>query len=330
MTGYLRRREFITLLGGAAAAWPIAGRAQQPALPVIGFLEAKSADTSAHLVAAFRQGLKEAGFVEGQSVAVEFRWTEGHFDRLSEMAADLVQRRVAVIVAISPNAALAAKAATTTIPIVFQTGSDPVQAGLVTSLSRPGGNLTGVSRLATELMPKLLEVLREALPNAEIAFLVNPGSFDVEGKTREMQVAALALGLPRLHVLNASTEREIDAAFATLSQVQANALVIGQDVYFNSRIEQLAALALRHRVSAIYSLPEFAAAGGMMSYGASLADQYRQVGVYTGRILKGEKPSDLPVQQATRIELVINLKTAKALGLTIPISLLGRADEVIE
>jgi putative tryptophan/tyrosine transport system substrate-binding protein len=238
-------------------------------------------------------GLKEAGFAEGQSVAVEFRWTEGHFDRLPEMAADLVRRRVAVIVAISPNAALAAKAATTTIPIVFQTGSDPVQAGLVTSLSRPGGNLTGVSRLATELMPKLLEALREAVPNPEVALLVNPASFDVEGRTREMQDAALALGLPRLRVLNASTEREIDAAFATLSQLQ-NALVIGQDVYFNSRIEQLAAQALSHSVPAIYSLPEFAAAGGLMSYGASLADQYRQVGVYTGRILKGEKPADLP------------------------------------
>jgi putative ABC transport system substrate-binding protein len=325
----MKRRAFITLVGGAAA-WPLAARAQQSAMPVIGFLEAKSADTSAHFVAAFRQGLKEAGFVEGQSVAVEFRWTEGHFDRLPEMAADLVRRRVAVIVAISPNAALAAKAATTTIPIVFQTGSDPVQAGLVTSLSRPGGNLTGVSRLATELMPKLLEALREAVPNPEVALLVNPASFDVEGKTREMQDAALALGLPRLHVLNASTEREIDAAFATLRQLQANALVIGQDVYFNSRIEQLAAQALSHSVPAIYSLPEFAAAGGLMSYGASLADQYRQVGVYTGRILKGEKPADLPVQQATKVELVINMKTAKALGLTVPLALLARADEVIE
>jgi putative ABC transport system substrate-binding protein len=325
----LRRRDFITLLGGAAA-WPLTARAQQATPPVVGFLEAKSADTSAHFVAAFRQGLMEAGFVEGQSVAVEFRWAEGHFDRLPKMAAELVQRRVAVIVAISPNAALAAKAATTTIPIVFQTGSDPVQAGLVTSLSRPGGNLTGTSRLATELMPKLLEVLREAVPNAEVALLVNPASFDVEGKTREMQVAALALGLPRLHVLNARTEREIDTAFATLIQLQANALVIGQDVYFNSRIEQLAELALRHRVPAIYSLLEFAAAGGLMSYGASLADQYRQVGVYTGRILKGEKPADLPVQQATKVELIINLKTAKALGLPVPQLLLGRADEIIE
>jgi len=233
-------------------------------------------------------------------------------------------------VAISPNAAVAAKAATNVIPIVFQVGSDPVEAGLVTSLSRPGGNLTGVTRLAIQLMPKLLEVLREAVPNAKFALLMNPTGFDVEGKTQEMQAAARSLGLPPLLVLNASTERDIDAAFTAMTQVQANALVIAQDVYFNSLIEQIASLALRHGVASIYSLPEFAAAGGLMSYGASLADQYRQVGVYAGRILKGEKPADLPVQQATNVELTINLKTAKALGITVPLSLVYRADEVIE
>jgi putative ABC transport system substrate-binding protein len=326
----MRRRAFITLLGGAAGAWPLVAQAQQPGMPVIGFLEAKSADSSAHFVSAFREGLKDTGFVEGRNVAIEFRWAEGHFERLPEMAADLVRRQPAAIVAISPNAALAAKAATTTIPIVFQTGSDPVAVGLVASLSRPGGNLTGISRLAAELMPKLLEVLREAMPDAKFALLINPNGFDVEGKIREIQLAAHSLGLPPLHVLNADSERDIDAAFATLTQLQANALVIGQDVYLNSRVEQLAGSALRHGVAAIYSLPEFAAAGGLMSYGASLVDQYRQVGGYTGRILKGEKPADLPVQQATKVELTINLKTAKALGITVPITLLGRADEVIE
>jgi putative ABC transport system substrate-binding protein len=325
----MRRRDFIALLGGAAA-WPLTASAQQPGLPLIGFLEAKSAEPSAHFVAAFRAGLKEAGFVEGQNVATEFRWAEGHFDRLPEMAAELVQHRPSVIVAISPNAALAAKAATNAIPIVFQTGSDPVEAGFVTSLSRPGGNLTGVTRLAFQLMPKLLEALHEAVPNAKFALLTNPTGFDVEGKTQEMQAAARSLGLPPLLVLNASTERDIDAAFTAITQAQANALVIAQDVYFNSRIEQIASLALRDRVASIYSLPEFAAAGGLMSYGASLAEQYRQVGVYAGRILKGEKPADLPVQQATNVELTINLKTAKALGITVPLSLVYRADEVIE
>jgi putative ABC transport system substrate-binding protein len=306
------------------------GSGQQAGMPLVGFLEAKSADSSAHFVSAFREGLSEVGYVEGRNVAIEFRWADGHFDRLPEMAADLVRRQPAVIVAISPNAALAAKAATTTIPIVFQSGSDPVGAGLVASLARPGGNLTGISRMAVQIMPKLLEILREAVPDAKVALLMNPTSFDVAGKTREMQVAARSLGLPELPVLNATTDRDIDAAFAALTGLRANGLVIGQDVYFNSRLEQFATLAIRYRVAAIYSLPEFAAAGGLISYGASLVDQYRQVGTYTGRILKGEKPADLPVQQPTKYELVINLQTAKALGLTIPLTLQYAADEVVE
>jgi putative ABC transport system substrate-binding protein len=327
----MNRRTFIALLGGAAAAWPLGARAQQPALRVIGFLDPKSATASAHYVAAFRQGLKENGYIEGQNIAIEFRWAEGHYDRLPTMAAELVGRRVAVIAAISPNAALAAKSAATTIPIVFQSGSDPVEIGLVASLNRPGGNLTGISRLATELVPKLLEVLHEVVPNAgNIVLLMNPKSVNAEGKTREAQAAAQSLGLNQLQVLNVAAAAEIESAFATMTERRVDALLIGQDVFFNNQVEQLAALALRNRVPAIYSLREFAAAGGLMSYGASLADQYRLVGVYVGRILNGEKPSDLPVQQATKVELIINLKTAKALGLTIPLPLLGRADEVIE
>jgi putative ABC transport system substrate-binding protein len=327
----MRRREFIRAVGGAAAAWPFAARAQQPTLRVIGFLDPKSAATSAHYVAAFRQGLKENGYIEGQNIAIEFRWAEGHYDRLPTMAADLVGHRMAVIAAISPNAALAAKSAATTIPIVFQSGSDPVEIGLVASLNRPAGNLTGVSRLATDLVPKLLEVLHEVVPNAaNIAFLMNPKSVNAEVKTREAHSAAQSLGLNQLQVLNAATATEIESAFVTMTERGANALLIGQDVFFNNQIEQLAALALRNRVPAIYSLREFAAAGGLMSYGASLADQYRLVGVYVGRILKGEKPADLPVQQATKVELIINLKTAKALGLAIPFPFLSSADEVIE
>jgi putative ABC transport system substrate-binding protein len=326
----MRRREFVTLLGGAAA-WPLAARAQQAAMPVIGFLHPQSADASAHFVSAFRQGLKEGGYVEGQNIAIEFRWAEGRNDQLRAMAADLVRRQVAVIAAISPNAAVAAKSATTTIPIVFQSGSDPVELGLVTSLNRPGGTITGISRLATALVPKLLELLHEAAPNADnIAFLMNPASVNAEVKTREAQAAAQSLGLKQLVILTAGTSAEIDSAFAAVTERRANALLIGQDIFFNNQVEQLAALALRNKVPAVYSLREFAAAGGLMSYGASLADQYRLVGVYVGRILKGEKPGDLPVQQATKVELIINLKTAKALGLSVPVPLLGRADEVIE
>ena len=326
----MRRREFIALVGGAAA-WPLAARAQQPAMPVIGFLDPKSAGTSAHYVSAFRQGLKEGGYVEGQNIGIEFRWAEGRNDRLPAMATDLVSRQVAVIAAISPSAAVAAKSATTMIPIVFQSGSDPVELGLVASLNRPGGTITGIARLATELVPKLLELLHEAAPDADnIALLMNPASVNAEVKTREAQAAAHSLGLNPLLVLTAGTSAEIDSAFATMAERRANALLIGQDVFFNNQVGQLAALALRNKVPAIYSLREFAAAGGLMSYGASLADQYRLVGVYVGRILKGEKPGDLPVQQATKVELIINLKTANALGLSVPVPLLGRADEVIE
>jgi len=275
--------------------------------------------------------LKEGGYVEGQNIAIEFRWAEGRNDQLSAMAADLVRRQVAVIAAISPSAALAAKSATTAIPVVFQSGSDPVEMGLVASLNRPGGTVTGIARLATELAPKLLELLHEAAPNADnIAFLMNPASFNAEVKTREAQAAAHSLGLKQLLVLTAGTATEIDSASVTMAERRANALLIGQDVFFNNQVEQLAAMALRNKVPAIYSLREFATAGGLMSYGASLADQYRLVGVYVGRILKGEKPGDLPVQQATKVELIINLKTAKALGLSVPVPLLGRADEVIE
>jgi putative ABC transport system substrate-binding protein len=326
----MRRREFIALLGGAAA-WPLAARAQQPAMPVIGFLDPKSASASAHFVSAFRQGLKEGGYVEGQNIAIEFRWAAGRNDQLPAMAADLARRQVAVIAAISPSAAVAAKSATTAIPIVFQSGSDPVEMGLVASLNRPGGTITGISRLATELAPKLLELLHEAAPNADnIAFLMNPASVNAEVKTRDAQAAAHSLGLKQLLILTAGTSTEIDSAFATMAERRANALLIGQDVFFNNQVEQLAALALRNKVPAIYSLREFAAAGGLMSYGASLADQYRLVGVYVSRILKGERPANLPVQQATKVELVVNLKTANALGLSVPVPLLGRADEVIE
>jgi putative ABC transport system substrate-binding protein len=327
----MNRREFIAFAGGAAASVPLAARARQPQLPVIGSLDPKSADASAHYVVAFRQGLQEAGYVEGENVSIAFRWAAGRDDQLPIMAADLVRRQVAVIAAISPGAALAAKASTTTIPIVFQSGSDPVQLGLIASLNRPGGNLTGISRLATELVPKLLEVLHEALPDAtSVAFLMNPNSVNAAGKTQEAQLAAHALGLPPLQIFNAANEREIDSAFAAMNRQRVLGLVIGQDVFFNNQVGQLAALALTHAVPAIFSLREFVGDGGLMSYGASLADQYHLVGGYVGRILKGEKPGDLPVQQAAKIELAINLKTAKALRLTLPPTLLGRADEVIE
>ena len=326
----MRRRAFIAALGGTVLARSMPASAQ-PAMPVIGFLDPKSAGASAHFVSAFRQGLKEGGYVEGQNIAIEFRWAEGRNDQLPTMAADLVRRQVAVIAAISPSAAVAAKSATTTIPIVFQSGSDPVELGLVASLNRPGGTITGISRLATELVPKLLELLHETAPNADnIAFLMNPTSVNAEVKTHEAQAAAHSLGLKQLLVLTAGTATEIDSAFVTMAERRANALLIGQDVFFNNQVEQLAAMALRNKLPAIYSLREFAAAGGLMSYGASLADQYRLVGVYVGRILKGEKPANLPVQQATKVELIINLKTANALSLSVPVPLLGRADQVIE
>jgi putative ABC transport system substrate-binding protein len=321
----MRRREFITLLGGAAA-WPLGARAQQPKLPVIGFLGPGPVAPSA----AFRQGLSEAGYVEGRNVAFEYRGAEYQFDRLPALAADLVRRQVTVIFAGAIRPALAAKAATATIPIVFFTNADPVQFGLVASLSRPGGNLTGVSVLGGEVGPKRLELLHEAVPAATlIGLLLNPTNPVTEAFLRDQQAAARILGL-RLHALYASTERDIDAAFATLVQVRAGGLAIGQDVFLNSRTEQVAALALRHAVPTIYQNREGAAAGGLMSYGGSRTEADRLAGVYTGRILKGDKPADLPVQQVTKVELVINMKTAKALGLTFPITLRGRADEVIE
>jgi putative ABC transport system substrate-binding protein len=327
----MRRREFITLLCGATA-WPIAARAQQATMPVIGYLGIESAHLSADRLSAFRQGLTEAGYIEGKNVTIEYRWAEGQNDRLPALAADLVRRQVAMIVTIgSTPAALAAKAATTTIPIVFQVGSDPVEVGLVTSLARPGGNVTGVTNLNVELGPKRLELLHELVPMATaVGLLVNPTSPHLtESSTKDLQAAARRLGL-QLHVLHASTERDFDTVFATLDQLQARALVIGPDGFFISRSEQLGALTVLHAVPAVTLYREFAAAGGLMSYGGSAKDADRRAGIYAGRVLKGEKPADLPVQQTTKVELVINLKTAKALGITVPISLLGRADEVIE
>jgi putative ABC transport system substrate-binding protein len=325
----VRRREFITLLGGAAAVWPLATRAQQP-MPVVGFLNNASPDPYAPMVAWFRQGLNETGYVEGRNFAIEYRWAEGQNDRLPALSRDLVRRPVAVIAALGRNAALAAKAATTTIPIVFQTADDPVESGLVASLNRPGGNLTGVSTLATELGPKRLELLHELVPTATvITLLINPASTNAEIQATNLTAAARTLGL-QVHVLHASTERDLETVFATLVRQRARALVISNDGLFISRSGQLGELTVRHGLPTIFQFREFTAAGGLMSYGGSVADPYRQFGVYTGRVLKGEKPADLPVQQATKVELIINLKTAKALGLTIPLPLLGRADEVIE
>jgi putative tryptophan/tyrosine transport system substrate-binding protein len=334
----MRRREFIAGLGGAAA-WPLVARAQQTTMPVIGFLSTASPDQFADRarpfhpgLRGFRQGLAETGYVEGRNLTIEYRWAEGHNDRLPALAAELVRRQVAVIAAPgSTLGALAAKALTTTIPIVFATGVDPVKEGLVASLPRPGGNVTGVTTLGVEVGSKQLQVLHELVPAATaLAVLVNPANPPIaEPTTNTMRAAARTLGI-ELHVLNASTERDLDVVFATLAQLRLGGIVIGPDLFFGSRPQQLAALAFRHAVPAIFYTPEFAAAGGLMSYGGSLTDLYRLAGVYTGRILKGEKPADLPVQQATKVEMAINLKTAKALGLTIPETLLVRADEVIE
>jgi putative ABC transport system substrate-binding protein len=326
----MRRRELITLLGGAAVAWPFALRAQQKAMPVIGFLGSTSPGPFAPLLAAFHRGLSETGYVEGQNVGIQYRWAEGQYERLPELAADLVSRKVDVVAAASVPAALAAKSATSTIPIVFAGGADPVGGGLVASLARPGSNLTGFSVLAGELNPKRLELLSELVPRAGvIALLVNPSNPNAERIIRDVEKAARDKGL-QLHILRASTEGEIDAAFAILVQLQAGALVVGADPFFNSRGDQLVALAARHAVPAIYFGREFAAAGGLISYGTSVTGMYRQAGAYVGRILAGAKPADLPVQQPTKFELVINLNTAKALGLTVPLSILARADEVIE
>jgi len=327
----MRRREFIGLIGGVAATWPLVVRAQQPAVPVIGFLSTGSAKGRASYLAAFHKGLYKGGFIEGQNVAIEYRWAEDRYERLPELAADLVHRRVALIAAASTPAALAAKAATTTIPIVFETAGDPVRVGLVASLDRPGGNVTGVANLGIQMTPKRLQMLLEAVPNAKVvALLVNPANPTVaETQLREMRSAARSLGVD-LHVLNASTERDFDAVFANLIQSRADGLVISADPLFSSGNKQLAELAVRHAIPAIFWLRDFAAAGGLMSYGADTAQAYHLAGIYTGRILKGEKPANLPVQQSTKVELIINITTAKTLGLSIPNTLIGRADELIE
>jgi ABC-type uncharacterized transport system substrate-binding protein len=326
----LARRGFVTLLGGAAVAWPFAARGQQPATPVIGFLNSTSPGSIRRQLAAFHQGLKDAGYVEGQNAGIEYRWAHGQYERLSTLAAELVQRPVVVLAATSTPAALAAKAATTTVPVVFTTAANPVELGLVAGLSRPGGNVTGATQLNVEIGPKRLELVRELIPTAGVVgLLVNPTNPAATTLSRDLEAAASTLGL-ELHVLNASTERDIDDAFATLVQRRASALVFVADPFFVDRSKQLGALTLRHALPTIFQYQEFLDAGGLISYSGSATDSYRWAGNYSGRILKGEKPADLPVHQSTKVELIINLNTAKALGLAIPLSLLGRADEVIE
>ncbi len=326
----MNRRDAVLALLAFGAAPRVTWAQQRPAIPVIGFLNGASYDLSAHLVRAYHQGLGETGYVEGRNVAFEYRSAEGQYDRLPALAADLVRRQVSVIAATGTPTGLPAKAATTTIPIVFVTGSDPVEQGLVASLNRPGGNLTGATTLAVELGQKRLELLHELVPKATlIGVLVNPTGPNLDAVLRDLRAAARTLGVP-IHVLHASTEGDLEVVFAALVQLRAGALVIGTDTFFNSQSKRLAALALRHGVPAVYQYREFVAAGGMMSYAGSITDAYRVAGVYTGRILKGAKPSDLPVQQSTKAELFVNLKTAKALGITIPPSILVRAEEVIE
>jgi putative tryptophan/tyrosine transport system substrate-binding protein len=325
----LRRREFITLLCGAAAAWPLAARAQQPATPVIGFLRDTPSAPFVHIVTAFRRGLNEVGFVEGQNVAIEQRWAEGQDDRLPALVADLVRRRAAVIVANNPGAQ-AAKAAATTIPVVFVTGSDPVRDGLVTSLNRPGDNFTGVVFIASVLGAKRLDLLRQLVPKATtIAMLVRPNTTETEAERIDVQNAAQVLG-QELVIFDVTSERDVEAAFATFVERRAGGLLVGTGPFMTSSRDRVVALAARHGVPAIYPLREFASAGGVMSYGASISDAYRQSGIYAGRILKGEKPADLPVMQSTKFEFLLNLRTAKTLGLDVPDRLLAVADEVIE
>ena len=326
----MRRRDLITLLGGAAVAWPLATRAQQPAMPVIGLLNSGTPAGLAHLTAAFRQGLNEAGYVEGRNVAIEYRWAEGQYDRLPALVADLVRRQVTVLAATTTPAALAAKRATSTIPIVFVMGADPIAVGLVDSLSRPSANVTGVNNYMSDLGAKRLALLRELVPTgAVIGMLVNPNFPDAGSQAKDVKEAAPKLG-QHVQVVNANSEGEFNTAFATFVQLQARALLVTIDPFFLSRREQLVMLAARHKIPAIYFGPEFVSAGGLMSYASNLADGYRQAGVYVGRILKGAKPGDLPVVQPTKFDLIINLKTAKALGLEIPPKLLALADGVIE
>jgi putative tryptophan/tyrosine transport system substrate-binding protein len=328
----MKRRAFITLLGGTAAGWPLAARAQQPTMPVVGILAIASPEAIALRLRAFREGLRVAGYEEGQNVSIQYRWAEPQTDRLPELAAQLVRDQVAVLVAAGGTAsALTAKAATASIPIVFGIAADPVGVGLVASLNRPGGNVTGVTSLNMEVAPKRLELLHELLPSTTImALLVNPAVPAIaEPAARTSQEAAQALGL-QLHVVHASSERDFDAVFESLIQLHAGALVIAPDNFFTAHSQQLAALTVRHALPAVYEFHQFTAAGGLMSYGSSETEYYHLIGTYAGRILKGDKPADLPVQQSTKVELVINLKTAKALGITFPLTLLGRADEVIE